>query len=57
MTQDTTRAKDEGGAHERAQKDLTASVGTRLVQQEKGRKKRRLFGGRQKPSTPGRDEE
>ena len=54
---DTTRAKDEGGTHERAQKDLTASVGTRLVQQEKGRKKRRLFGGRRKPSTPGRDEE
>jgi hypothetical protein len=53
MTQDTTRAKAEGDAHGRAQKDLTASVGTRLVEQTKDRKKRRLFGGRRKPSTPG----
>jgi len=52
MTKDTTAPKDEG-AHERAQRDLTASVGTRLVPQEKGRRKRRLFGGRRKPATPG----
>jgi hypothetical protein len=52
MTQDTTRAKAEGGAHGRAQRDLTASVGTRLVEQKKDRKKRRLFGGRRKASAP-----
>jgi hypothetical protein len=53
MAQDTKAPKDEGRAHERAQRDLTASVGTRLELQEKGRKKRRLFGRRRKPSTPG----
>ena len=53
MTQDTTRAKDEDHVHGRPQSDLTASVGTRLVEQKKDRKKRRLLGGRRKPSTPG----
>jgi hypothetical protein len=53
MTQDTKTPKEEGGAHERSQRDLTASVGTRLVPQEKGRRKKRLFGGRRKPSTMG----
>ena len=53
MTQDTTRAKDESHTHGRAQSDLTASVGTRLEEQKKDRKKRRLFGGRRKASTPG----
>ena len=57
MTQDAKAPREEGGAHERAQRGLTSSVGTRLEQQEKGRKKRRLFGGRRKPSTPGPDEE
>ena len=56
MTQDTTRAKDEDHVHGRPQSDLTASVGTRLVEQKKDRKKRRLFGGRRKASTPGHDE-
>jgi hypothetical protein len=50
MTQDTKTLKDQGGAHERSQRNLTASVGTRLVPQEKDRKKKRLFGGRRKPS-------
>jgi hypothetical protein len=53
MTQDTKTPKDEGGAHERSQRDLTASVGTRLVPQEKVRRKKRLFGGRRNPSTTG----
>jgi hypothetical protein len=52
MTQTTKTPKDEGGAQERAQRDLTASVGTPLVRQEKGRR-RRLFGGRRKSSTAG----
>jgi hypothetical protein len=34
--------QDEGVAQQRAQRELTASVGTPLVRQEK--KKRRLFG-------------
>ena len=53
MTQDTKAPKDEGGAHERSQRDLTASIGTRLVKQEKENGKRRLFGRRRKPSTEG----
>jgi hypothetical protein len=53
MTQDTNTAKDEGDAHERAQRDLTTSVGTRLVKQEKSNRKMRLFGRRRKPSTEG----
>jgi hypothetical protein len=51
MTQATKDPKDEG-AQERAQRELTASVGTPLVRPEKG-KKRRLFGGRRKSSTSG----
>ena len=43
MTQATKDPKDEG-AQERAQKELTASVGTPLVRPEKGQK-RRLFWG------------
>ena len=43
MTQATKDPKDEG-ARERAQKELTASVGTPLVRPEKGQK-RRLFWG------------
>jgi hypothetical protein len=52
MTQATKDPKHEGGAQERAQRELTASVGTPLVRPEKG-KKRRLFGGRRKSSTSG----
>jgi hypothetical protein len=50
MTQATKTPSDEGGAPERAQKELTASVGTPLVRQEKGRR-RRLFGGRRNSPT------
>jgi hypothetical protein len=50
MTQATKDPKDQGGAQEQAQRDLTASVGTPLVRPEKD-KKRRLFGGRRKSST------
>ena len=53
MTQDTRTPKEEGGAHERSQRDLTASVGTRLVKRDKDNAKRRLFGRRRKPSTEG----
>jgi hypothetical protein len=52
MTQATKDPKDEGGAQERAQRELTASVGTPLMRPEKS-KKRRLFGGRRKSSTSG----
>jgi hypothetical protein len=52
MTQATKDPKDQGGAQEQAQRDLTASVGTPLVRPEKD-KKRRLFGGRRKSSTSG----
>jgi hypothetical protein len=51
MNQDA-KTKDEGGAQERAQRDLTTSVGTPLVRQEKGGR-RRLFGGRRKTRTSG----
>jgi hypothetical protein len=51
MTQATKDPKDEG-VQERAQRELTASVGTPLVRPEKS-KKRRLFGGRRKSSTSG----
>jgi hypothetical protein len=51
MTQATKDPKNEG-AQERAQRELTASVGTPLVRPEKD-KKRRLFGGRRKSSTSG----
>jgi hypothetical protein len=51
MTQATKDPKDEG-AQERAQRELTASVGTPLMRPEKS-KKRRLFGGRRKSSTSG----
>jgi len=37
--------EEEGLAHKQAQKKLTTSVGTPLVQQEK-KSKKRLFGGR-----------
>jgi hypothetical protein len=50
MNQATTDPKDERGAQERAQRELTASVGTPLVRPEKG-KTRRLFGGRRKART------
>jgi hypothetical protein len=50
MTQVRKTPSDEGGAPERTQKELTASVGTPLVRREKGRR-RRLFGGRRKPPT------
>ena len=53
MTQDTKTPKDEASTHERSQRDLTASIGTRLVKQEKDNGKRRLFGRRRKPSTEG----
>lgn len=53
MTQDTKTLKDEASAHERSQRDLTASIGTRLVKQEKDDGKRRLFGRHWKPSTEG----
>jgi hypothetical protein len=51
MTQ-TKTPKDEGVAQERAQRELTASVGTPLARQEKGRR-RRMFRGRRKQSTAG----
>jgi hypothetical protein len=50
----TTKTKDEGGAQERVQRELTTSVGTPLVRQEKGGR-RRLFKGRRKTRTPGSD--
>ena len=53
MTRDTKTPEAEGGAHERSQRDLTASIGTRLVKQEKDNRKKRLFGRRRKPSTEG----
>jgi hypothetical protein len=37
--------EEEGLAHKRAQRTLTTSVGTPLVQQEK-KSRKRLFGGR-----------
>jgi hypothetical protein len=45
MAATTKTPEEEGLGHKRAQKELTASVGTPLVRQEK-RSKRRLFGGR-----------
>ena len=44
MAAATKTPEEEGLAHKRAQRELTASVGTPLVRQEKSKK--RLFGGR-----------
>ena len=52
MTQATETPKDQGVAQERAQRELTTSVGTPLVRQEKSSRRRR-FGGRRKTRTPG----
>jgi hypothetical protein len=43
--------EDERDAQERAQKDLTRSVGTPLVRQEK-KSRKRLFGRRRTTSAP-----
>lgn len=48
-TETTETRKDEGVAAKRAQTELTASVGSRLVPQTSGWK--RLFGGRRKAPT------
>jgi hypothetical protein len=48
-----TNTKDEGGAQERAQKELTTSVGTPLVRQEKGARRGLFRGRRRKARTPG----
>ena len=45
MAETKKTREDEGVDQKRAQRDLTASVGTPLVRQKK-RSKRRLFGGR-----------
>jgi hypothetical protein len=49
MNRPTETPKDEGLAAKRAQTELTASVGSRLVPQTNGWK--RLFGGRRKAPT------
>ena len=51
MNRTTETPKDEGVAAKRAQTELTASVGSRLVPQTRGWK--RLFGGRRKAPTAG----
>jgi hypothetical protein len=51
MRRTTEPRKDEGVAAKRAQTELTASVGSRLVPQTSGWK--RLFGGRRKAPTAG----
>ena len=52
MNNATKTPTEEAGAQERAQRELTTSVGTPLVRPEKTTK-RRLFGGRRKSSTAG----
>jgi hypothetical protein len=52
MAEATKTREHEGGAQERAQRELTASVGTPLVRQSKSGK-RRLFGGRRTKRTAG----
>jgi hypothetical protein len=47
MATTTKTPEEEGLAQERAQRELTTTVGTPLVRQEK-KSKRRLFGGRQR---------
>jgi hypothetical protein len=44
MAAATKTPEEEGLAHERVQRELTASVGTPLVRQEK-KSRKRLFGG------------
>jgi hypothetical protein len=51
MNRTTETPKDEGVAAKRAQTELTASVGSRLVPRTSGWK--RLFGGRRKARTAG----
>jgi hypothetical protein len=52
MAEATKTREDESVAQNRAQRDLTASVGTPLVRQKK-RSRRRLFGGRGTTRTAG----
>ena len=52
MNNATKTPTQEAEAQDRAQRKLTTSVGTPLVRQEKGGK-RRLFGGRRKSKTAG----
>jgi hypothetical protein len=49
MAETPKTREEEGAAQKRAQRDLTASVGTALVRQKK-RSRRRLFGGHGAPA-------